>query len=179
MHKPKKVLNSKVVYKNAFYQIRKDEYIRANNKPGRYYSIIADPFVAMCALTKNKKGIYLVKSWRYPLGRYIWEVPKGWRDKNETPLMAAKRELAEEVGVTAKKWKGLGWFYLAPGITNQKGYVYVAERLEAIKNFNQDDEIVTIKAFSIGALKKMMRDHKFLDAGSIVAVQRLLDYLKK
>lgn len=179
MHKPKRVITSKVLHKNPLFQVRQDKFIRANEKHGLYYSVIADPFVLICALTPDRKSVYIVKSWRYPLGRYLWEFPKGWREKNETPLMSAKRELAEEVGVTAKKWKKIGWFFLAPGITNQKGYVFVAERLEPIKSFTASDEIVEKKTVKLATLKKMIDENKFLDCASQAAAEQLFEYLER
>ena len=179
MHRPKKILTSKVVHKNPFYQVRKDVLLRKSGRKAVYYTVVIDPFVVICALTPNRKGIYLVKSWRYPLAKYHWELPAGRLDKNETPLMAAKRELKEEAGITAKKWKSLGYFHLAPGISNQKGYIYVAEKIEKIKNARIDREIVEIKPVSLRVFKKMLKERKLLGAPTITASSRLETYLKK
>ena len=178
MHRPKKILTSKVVHKNPFYQIRQDYFVRKSDRKGVYYTVVIDPFVVICALTPNRRGIYLVKSWRYPLNKYNWELPAGRLDKNETPLMAAKRELKEEAGIIGKKWKSLGWFHLAPGISNQKGYVYVAEKLEKIKNAKIDQEIVDIKPISLRVFRKMLKERKLLGAPTITASSRLETYLK-
>lgn len=179
MQRPKKILTSKVVHKNPFYQVRKDQFVRKSGKNGMYYTVVVDPFVVICALTANRKGIYLVKSWRYPLNKYNWELPMGRVDNNETPLMAAKRELKEETGVVGKRWKSLGWFHLAPGISNQKGYVYVTEKLEKVKNAKIAREIVEVKPISLRVFKKMLKDRKLLGAPTITASSRLESYLKK
>lgn len=178
MQKPKKVLTSKVVHKNPFYQIRKDEYLKKSNKKSTYYTVTVDPFVIICAVDR-RKGIYLVKNWRYPLKRYAWELPAGKVDRNETPLMAAKRELKEETGISAKKWKSLGWFHISPGNSNQKGYIYLAESLDIDKKAVIDDEIVEVKRYSIRKFTEMLKKRTLLGAPTLVASQRLFEYLKK
>lgn len=179
MRRPKKILSSKVSHKNSFYQVRTDEYIKHTGKKAKYYSVIADPFVLICPLMKNKKSVMLVKVWRYPLNKYVWEFPKGFRDKNETPLMAAKRELLEETSMKAKSWKKLGWVYTAPGISNQKGFFYVADRLEKQIGSVRDEEIADTKVVTLATLKTMIEKRKFSDAASVAAAYYLFDYLKK
>jgi ADP-ribose pyrophosphatase len=178
MQKPKKILSSKIAHKNPFYQVRRDEFIRKKGTKGKYYTVVVNPFVVICPLGPNQKSVYLVKTWRYPLNRMMWELPAGRVDKNETPLMAAKRELLEETGYKAKKWRSLGWFYLAPGISNQRGYIFTAERLEKIHN-ELDTEIVEVKKFTMAMFKKMLKQRKIVGAPDIVASQRLFSHKKK
>lgn len=178
MHKPKKKMTSSVVHKNPFYQVRKDVFLRNNGKKGEYYVVTVNPFVIMCALSKNRKHVYLIKNWRYPLNRYNLEFPAGRVDKNETPLMAAKRELLEETGLKGKKWKSLGWFFLSPGNSNQKGYVYVIEHLEKIPNYELDDEIVDVMKVPISKLKGLLKKRTIAGAPSLIAAQKLIDYLE-
>lgn len=177
MHRPKKVLTSKVVHKNPFYQVRKDLYVNKQDKKKTYYTITSVPFVVMIAYDRKKKQVFLVKNWRYPIKKYDWELPAGQVDKNETPLMAAKRELLEETGVKAKKWKSLGSFYILPGTTNRRGYIYVAERLEVIKGAKIDEEISEVKAVSLTMFKKMIKQRKLVDGPSLIGAQRFFEYL--
>ncbi len=179
MHRPKRTIASKVVYKNPLYQVRQDDLLRADDSQGKYYSIVSDPFVVVCALASDRKGVTLVKNWRYPVRKYLWEFPMGWRERNETPLMAAKRELAEETGLQAKKWVSLGWFYLAPGISTQKGYIFAAERTSKMEKKKTDGEVVAVREFSVGKLRDMLKKKAVLDAPTRVAAQALLDYLSQ
>ena len=91
--------------------------------------------------------------------------------------MAAKRELLEETGITAKKWKSLGSFYILPGTTNRKGYIYVAERIELVKNAVQRGPQVLI--LSIYMFKNMLKQGKFKGAPCLIGGQKFLDYLKQ
>src|ERR1700734_4311333 len=59
----------------------------------------------------KKNRILLVRQYRLPAQQYLWELPAGRLDPGETPLQAAKRELAEETGYSAKKWQKVAVFY--------------------------------------------------------------------
>ena len=76
-----------------------------------------------------KKRILLVRQYRLPVGKYLWELPAGKVDQGETPLQAAKRELAEETGYRAKKWEKLAIFYPSPGFLAEKMTIYLAHDL--------------------------------------------------
>ena len=77
----------------------------------------------------DKKRILLVRQYRLPARRYMWELPAGRVDEGETPLQAAKRELVEETGYRAKKWKKLAEFYPSPGFLAEKMTIYLATGL--------------------------------------------------
>ena len=62
----------------------------------------------------EKNRILLVRQYRLPAGRFLWELPAGKIDDGENALQAAKRELGEETGIKAKKWKKLTTFFPAP-----------------------------------------------------------------
>lgn len=179
MQRPKRTINSKVVHKNRWYQVRQDELVRQDDSKSRYYSIVSDPFVIICALTPDRKGVTMVKNWRYPVRRYLWEFPMGWREQHETPLMAAKRELAEETGLQAKKWVGLGWFYLAPGISTQRGYIFVAERVTPSHKVKTDGEVVEASPIALGKVRTMLKKNTILDAPTRLTAQALVNYLAK
>lgn len=175
MHRPKKTLTSKVLVKNRWFSVRQDKILRADNKQAPYYSIVSDPFVIICALTPDRKQVTMVKNWRYPIRRYLWEFPMGWREANETPLMAAKRELLEETGLEAKRWKSLGWFYLAPGISTQRGYLFIAERLLPSRAAKASTEVVAVKQVPLAKLQAALKTQSLLDAPTRVAVQALIN----
>lgn len=177
MHKPRKTITSRVVHKNPYYQVRRDQYIRANGRKSTYFSVIADTFVVICPLDRKRGGVYIVKSWRYPLNCYLWEFPKGWRERSETPLMSAKRELLEETGMAARKWKRIGWLHMAPGITNQKGHVFMADHLEQRKNPKPNDEIVEQRFVTFLQLEKLIETGRFTDSSSVVAYHHLKNFL--
>lgn len=179
MKRPKKVLTSKVIHKNPFYQIILDQYVKRNGKTGKYYMLSAREFVIVIATSKNNQQIHMVKNWRYPIQRYNWEFVMGWREKNETLLLSAKRELLEELGMRSKKWKRLGWFYHGPGISNQRGYVYLAEDVYRDKNAKlDDDEIADRRIYSQKEVQEMISKKKIIDAPSLMGAMHFFDHIR-
>ncbi len=138
---PWKTVSSKEVYKNAWIRVREDQVIRPDGKPG-IYGVVEFPGSAGIVALNDKKEIALVGQWRYTLNRYSWEIPTGAIDKGESPLEAAKRELHEESGLSAKQWKTLGTMDTSNGVTNEVAHLFLATDLtqganapEAVEDF--------------------------------------------
>ena len=70
---------------------------------------------AVMMAVDEKKRVLLVRQYRLPAEKYLWELPAGRLDPGEKPLQAAKRELKEETGYTARKWTKLASFWVSPG----------------------------------------------------------------
>src|ERR1700731_179360 len=89
----------------------------------------------------DKKGrILLVRQYRLPAKDYLWELPAGRLDPGETPLQAARRELVEETGYSAKKWQKIAVFYASPGFLAEKMTIYLATKLTAGEKKPMEDE---------------------------------------
>lgn len=85
--------------------------------------------VAIVALDDEDR-VVLVRQYRHPVGRYLWELPAGLRDADgEPPLETARRELAEEVQLSAQRWSLLTTSYSSPGFCDELVLVYLAEGL--------------------------------------------------
>ena len=106
----------------------REDCVRHPNGRGIYAFVDKLPGVIILALT-SKREIFLVGQWRYPTGQYSWELPMGTTSPKEKYLAGAKRELLEEMNLTAKKWKLVGTFFYAPGSMNQLAVVYIARGL--------------------------------------------------
>jgi len=93
---PWKTLDSRIAYENAWIRLREDAVIRPDGNPGIYSVVEIRPSVGVVALS-DAEQIVLVGQWRYPLGRYGWEIPRGGSMDGESDLLAvAQRELREE-----------------------------------------------------------------------------------
>jgi len=86
---------------------------------------------AVAILALNERGeVLLVRQHRYGAGRALWEIPAGTLEPGESPLRCAQRELWEETGLRARRWRKLGTFYTSPGILNELMHLFLAEGLE-------------------------------------------------
>src|SRR5215472_10090759 len=89
--------------------------------------------------------VLLVRQYRHPAGRLLWEIPAGLRDvAGEAPLVTAQRELLEEAGYMAADWRVLADFFTTPGISSERLRVYLARGLtrvpEAQREYVPDHE---------------------------------------
>lgn len=124
-----------LIWKNKYgYELYEDKFEKSTCGYVRH----KNGYVAILAEENNK--VYLVKSYRYPIRKNLIEIPKGYIETGEKPLAAAKRELREETGLTAKKWTQLGTFYMVPGFMDMKCYLFLAKDLKRKKAKKQDDE---------------------------------------
>jgi ADP-ribose pyrophosphatase len=73
--------------------------------------------------------IVLLRNHRFVIGETLWEVPAGTIEPGEPLQKCAERELAEETGYTAAKWRGLGYLYASPGVLDEKLHLFIAEDL--------------------------------------------------
>ncbi len=86
---------------------------------------------AVAILAVDEKGkVLLVRQHRHGAGRALWEIPAGTLEPGESPLRCAQRELWEETGLRARRWRKLGAFYTSPGVMNELMHLFLAEGLE-------------------------------------------------
>jgi 8-oxo-dGTP pyrophosphatase MutT (NUDIX family) len=107
--RPLQTVSSKLMYQNPWMKVYEDQIRMPNGRKGMYGFIDGKPGVFIIALTEDDK-IHLVESFRYPTQRWQWELPAGGIDPGLSPLEAAKHELVEELGMTAKTWTHIHTF---------------------------------------------------------------------
>lgn len=162
-------LSSKIVHTNPWYQVRQDKVLKPDGNDG-YYNVIDSPAAVFSVAIDEKQRVYLVGIYRYPSSLYSLEVPSGGSE-NQNPLEAAKRELQEETGLVAAKWKKLGTIYPAGGFLNQPNHIYLATQLKNTNQHRQAEEgISEVLVLPISKVLTMIRQNKITDAQSIAAL---------
>jgi ADP-ribose pyrophosphatase len=109
--------------------------------------------VAVVALDGDE-NVVLIRQYRHPLGRAIWELPAGLLDVDgENPVDAARRELAEEVDLAAEQWDPLVEVHTSPGYSDESILVYLARGLTPVaeaKRHRREHEEAELEVQSLG-----------------------------
>ena len=89
---------------------------------------------AVAVLALDQAGrVLLIRQYRHPVGRLLWEIPAGLRDvAGEPPHVTAERELIEEAGYRAAQWHALVDFFPSPGISTERVRVFLARGLSQV-----------------------------------------------
>ncbi len=121
-----KVLSSEVVYPGKWIEIRRDNI----QKPDGTKAIheIAKRRNCILVLAFKNRELLLTRQFRYPANEFLWELPTGFINKNETPLKAAIREFEEESGQIPLQIELLGSFWTWPGFSTQKTFIFLANK---------------------------------------------------
>lgn len=114
--------------------------------------------------------VALVKQYRHPAERYLWEIPAGSLEKDENPEDGARRELEEEVGATTGKLELLSEFYVSPGFLSEKMFVFLATDLTETAQNLEADELIELERFTFEQAFEMIRANEIEDAKTIVGL---------
>jgi len=126
----------------------------------------------------RKNEIILVRQYRFPPQRSLWEIPAGKLGKKENPEKGAKRELREETGFSAQKLEKIAEFYLSPGYSTEYMYLFLAKNLQkGRQNLSEDEEILEVRTFKLKEAFEMIKSGKIKDLKTMFALFYLFFYL--
>jgi 8-oxo-dGTP pyrophosphatase MutT (NUDIX family) len=127
-----RVLASETVFDGRVISLRRDTVAMPGGGDS-VREVVAHPGAVAVVALDDDGQVVLLRQYRHPVGRYLWELPAGLRDADgEPPLETAKRELAEEVQLAAERWSLLTTTYNSPGFSDELVLVYLAEGLSDV-----------------------------------------------
>ena len=136
---PAPVTRSELAFDGKVWDVRRDTFTFGGHDVVREF-VDHSGAVAVLAMDVDDR-VLLINQYRHPIGEREWELPAGLLDvPGEPPLLAAQRELAEEVDLSASDWSELLSFHTSPGGSNELLHVYAAEGLTATPTFDRTDE---------------------------------------
>src|ERR1700691_4794635 len=129
MRKPTLVA-SRHIHSGRIIDVSTERLLYAN---GREYDLdfVRHPGAAAVVAVDGRERVCLVRQYRHGIADFLWEIPARKLDRGEAPELCAVRELAEETGVTARRWSSLGLYIPAPGIFTEVIHLFLAQDLEA------------------------------------------------
>ncbi len=168
------LVSSEVVYQGPLFRVQHDKIIEPTGKANERDVIRHNGSVVILALDsgKNRKNPWIVieRQYRHAANQYLWELPAGKLEPGEDPLAGAKRELAEETGYSAKKWKPLVEYYASPGFLGESMMVFQAEGLVAGDAHPEEDEEIDFRLVKLSELLKMIEKGAIKDGKTLTSV---------
>jgi ADP-ribose pyrophosphatase len=168
------LISSVVVYKGPLFRVVHDKIIEPSGKPNERDVIRHNGSVVILAIdrSKSKKNPWIVieRQYRHAANQYLWELPAGKLDPGEDALAGAKRELAEETGYSARKWKPLVEYYASPGFLGESMKVFTAEGLVAGDAHPEEDEEIEFRLVKLSDILKMIKKGAIKDGKTLTSV---------
>ena len=118
----------------------------------------------------SKPKVLLERQYRHAAGQMMGELPAGRIDDGERELAASKRELLEETGYTAERWKKILHFYVSPGFLDETMSIYLAQGLKPGIAQPEEDEKILVRFFPLAAVLNMVERGRIRDAKTMAGV---------
>ncbi len=167
-----RLVSSKVTYRGPVFTVSTDQVVEPSGIQVRRDTVRHSGSVVIMPIDATRKEplILLARQYRHPAGDFLWEFPAGRIDEGETPLPAAKRELEEETGYSARKWKKALFFYSSPGFLDETMTVYAATDLRKGKPRPEHDEVISLRFFTLSTATKMVMNGRIRDAKTLTGI---------
>src|SRR3984885_12765411 len=138
------VVSSAELLRRWLITVRADKVRMPDNSIAEREVVLHPGAVGVLALDDADR-VLMIRQYRHPVGRLLWEIPAGLRDvEGEAPWVTAQRELAEEAGYRARDWQVLADYFSSPGFSTERLRVFLARGLEPIpaaeRRFEPEDE---------------------------------------
>ena len=167
-----RLVSSKVVYRGPVFWVTTDQVQEPGGVKVRRDLVHHAGSVVVLVVDDSRSvpRVLLERQYRHAAGGYLWELPAGRIDPGENELKAAQRELIEETGYRAARWRRILKFYASPGFLAETMSVYLATGLQTGVAEPEDDEMIRKRMFPLPAAVNMILTGKIHDAKTISSV---------
>jgi ADP-ribose pyrophosphatase len=164
-----KILRSKMIYQGRVFGVRRDEIIESTGVRVTR-EVITHPGSVVVLPVLPDRRVVLIRQYRHATRQFLWELVAGRMERGENPRRAAGRELIEETGYRAKRFRVFLDVFPTPGFLEERMYILLAEGLTLGEAEPEEDEKITVKSFTRKDLEKMIRNGTLRDAKSIAGL---------
>lgn len=168
-HARVRVLESKTMYAGAVFGVRRDRVLEPGGIEVTRDVVTHSGSVVLLPILPDGR-LLLVRQYRHAVGGYLWELVAGRIEPGEAPLAAARRELAEETGYTARRYRKLLDVFPTPGFVSERMLLYAAEGLTPGAARPEADERILARRFTLRELETMIRRGRLRDAKSVAGL---------
>ncbi len=170
--KKARLISSKEAYRGSAFWVSTDEVLEPTGVRVRRDIVHHTGSVVILAVEESRSvpQILLERQYRHAAQQFLWELPAGRIDDGENELKAAKRELLEETGFTARRWKRILKFYVSPGFVAETMSIYFATDLRAGTAQPEVDEVIEVRFVALPEAIRMVLAGKIKDAKTVAGV---------
>ena len=169
-HNPWRTLSTEVKYHNPWISVREDQVLNPGGGRG-IYGVVSMKNKALGIVPVDAEGnTWLVGQYRYPLNEYSWEIPMGGGLLEHDILESAQRELKEETGLTAARWTRIARLHTSNSVTDEEGFVYLAEGLTAGEVEPEETEDLRLWKLPLAEAIRMVMDDRITDGVSVAGL---------
>jgi ADP-ribose pyrophosphatase len=167
-----RVLSSRTAYKGPLFTVTTDQVLEPTGIRVRRDVVRHSGSVVVLAVdtSQAEPRVLLERQYRHAAGRFLYELPAGRIDRGENELKAAKRELLEETGYSARSWRRILHFWASPGFVAEAMSLYLAQQLKPGAAQPEDDEVIEITLVPLSQAVSMVTSGKIQDAKTIAGV---------
>ena len=173
---PWETISSERIYENPWFALRQDEVRTHTGKPITYTFMEHPGAIAVVPVTSEGE-IVLIRSYRYTVKDWCWEVPMGGRDHEDLEVVARK-ELLEEIGGVCQELSYIHYFYANNGVSDIRCEVFLARGVELGENQPEDSELIEIQIFPKVEVYDMARAGKITDGMSALSLFLCEPYIR-
>ncbi len=172
-----KLAKSDILFRGKVFDLQVDQLIYDSGNAG-IREIAVHPGGAVVAAINDAEKLVMVKQFRYPLQKFLIELPAGKLDFNEDPMLCAVRELQEETGYKSDDVVKLGAISTTPGFCTEILHIYLAKNLKAGKHNREEGEYgMEVLEFTFDEVEKMIMNGEIIDSKTICGIHMAKNYL--
>jgi ADP-ribose pyrophosphatase len=168
------IISSHPQFSGRVFRVRTDQ-VRYPDGSVHALDVVEHPGSVAIVATPSPGEIILVRQYRHPARRELWEIPAGTVDPGEDPLACGARELAEETGYRAARLQLLGSFFATPGFCDERMHLVHASELSPGTQSLDDDERIDIEIFTLPRACSLARGGEIADAKTLIALLWISD----
>ena len=167
-----KTVSSRLIHEGRNFRFLQDE-VELPSGLRTHRDIVRHPGAVAIVPVLPDGRIFLVRQYRYAIGKPLLEIPAGTLEDGENPLECARRELREETGYEASELKALLSCYTAPGYSDEIIHFFEARGLTKVGMSPEEDENIEVEVSELGAIVRMIEENVIKDAKTIIGIRYL------
>jgi ADP-ribose pyrophosphatase len=164
-----RIIDHKEVYRGKIVRLQVDT-VRLDTGRDFIREVVKHPGGVVAVPIMADGRLLLLRQFRYPLQKYIFEFPAGKLDSNQPPLETIAREIEEESGHRAGEIIYQFSFCTSPGISDEIIHLYLARDLSPVVQKLEEGEHITIEAYSLAQCLEMIRKGEIIDGKTIIGI---------